>query len=272
MITYATTFSGIGGWELGLNACGWQLQWQCEINPFCQRILKARFGVTVYDDITTIIERNPRPVNVLVGSPPCQPYSLAGARRGAGDARHLYPAFINLVGHLRPQWVLMEQVAAILSLAGGRAFGEYLGGLAALGYHLVWHCIPASAVGAPHRRDRLWIVAYANGVWGPQPGRGVGEQRQWPLYGGQIAPLGNSDGERLEGLRQSGERAREWFAWADGQISLGNDGKRRLINPAVPLLAHGVPRRLERLGSTGNAVVPQIPYLIGRAINLLYQR
>lgn len=270
MITYATTFSGIGGWEIGLNACGWKLQWQCEINPFCREILKARFGVPIYDDITTIVQRNPKRVDALIGSPPCQPFSIAGLRRGVGDARDLYPAFIDLVGYLRPQWVLMEQVAAILSLDGGRAFGGYVGGLAALGYHLIWHCIPAAAVGAPHRRDRLWIVAYSDGLWGSQPGGSIGQQWEWPVDSCKIAPLGHTNSAGLERLRESGKCPGKWTAWEDGEISLGRDGKRRIINPAVPLLAHGIPRRMERLSSTGNAVVPQIPYLIGRAINLLY--
>ena len=163
----------------------------------------------------------------------------------------------------------MEQVAAILSLDGGRAFGGYLGGLAALGYHLVWHCIPACAVGAPHRRDRVWIVAYTDCSRGSQPGGNIGNERQWPFHGRQAAPVGDADSSGLERLRQYAERAREWFAWADGEVSLGLDRKRRIINPAVPLLAHGIPRRLERLSSTGNAVVPQIPYLIGSAINSL---
>jgi len=271
MITYATTFSGIGGWEIGLNACGWQLQWQCEIDPFCRKVLKARFDVPVYDDINTIIGHNPKPVVALIGSPPCQPFSIAGERCGTADERHLYPAFIKLVSHLRPSWVLMEQVAAILSLDGGRAFGGYLGGLAALGYHLVWHCIPACAVGAPHRRDRVWIVAYTDSPRGPQPRGNIGNERQRPLHDGETPSMGNADGAGLEGLRQYAESAGEWFAWADGEVSLGLDGKRRIINPAIPLLAHGISRRMERLKSTGNAVVPQIPYLIGQAINSLYE-
>jgi hypothetical protein len=79
-VTYATTFSGIGGWELGLNACGWDLKWQCEREPFCQALLRERFGVPIYDDIRTICEHNPTPVDALIGSPPCQPFSVAGRK------------------------------------------------------------------------------------------------------------------------------------------------------------------------------------------------
>jgi DNA (cytosine-5)-methyltransferase 1 len=162
-MTYATTFSGIGGWELGLNACGWELQWQCEIDAWCRTLLNQRFGVPIYKDIRTICEHNPTPIDALIGSPPCQPFSVAGKKSGTSDERHLYPAFLALVRHLKPRWVLMEQVPAILSSERGRAFGNYIAGLAALGYSLVWHCIPACAVGANHQRDRLWIIANLDG-------------------------------------------------------------------------------------------------------------
>lgn len=161
-MTYATTFSGIGGWELGLNACGWVLQWQCECEPFCQALLRERFGVLIYGDIRTLAEANPPKVDALIGSPPCQPFSVAGSRRSTADERHLYPSFIRCVGLLKPRWVLMEQVAGILSDNGGDTFGRYAGGLAALGYDLVWHCIPVCAVGANHERDRVWIIAHDN--------------------------------------------------------------------------------------------------------------
>jgi DNA (cytosine-5)-methyltransferase 1 len=109
-VTYATTFSGIGGWELGLNACGWNLRWQCE--SFCRTLLAERFGVPIHADIRTLADERPEPVDALIGSPPCQPFSVAGAQRGTGDERHLYPSFIRAVGVLQPRWVLMEQVPA----------------------------------------------------------------------------------------------------------------------------------------------------------------
>lgn len=167
-MTYATTFSGIGGWEVGLHACGWKLQWQCERDKFCRTLLNERFRVPIYDDITTICEQNPPPVDALIGSPPCQPFSVAGAQRGVGDDRHLYPSFIRLVAQIKPRWVLMEQVPNVVTINDGRVWGEYLSGIARLGYDIVVHPIPACAVGAYHQRTRLWIVARSRHL----PGRG----------------------------------------------------------------------------------------------------
>jgi DNA (cytosine-5)-methyltransferase 1 len=193
-ITYATTFSGIGGWELGLNACGWSLQWQCEREPFCRVLLNERFGVPIYDDIRTICESNPPPVDVLIGSPPCQPFSVAGKKNGTADDRHLYPSFIRLVGQIKPRWVLMEQVPAILSIERGRAFGGYIAGLAAFGYSVVWHCVPACAVGANHQRDRIWIIAHAEGG-GIRRGSAQGEAGQSPCL---CEAIPNADGRRCQ--------------------------------------------------------------------------
>ena len=313
-MTYATTFSGIGGWELGLNACGWTLKWQCECEPFCRSLLSERFGVPIYDDIRTLVDEHPARVGALIGSPPCQPFSVAGAQRGTCDERHLYPSFLRAVGVLAPRWVLMEQVPAILSLDGGRAFGQYIGGLAALGYDLVWHCIPACAVGAPHRRDRLWIIAHSGSIGcdlrsnferdnrdilspkrqsqeAEQEGNGwqsgLGEAGQVvanPLLNQNI---GNDKGrffsESSRGCenvsnakcdRQSRSRAfRDALDSAPsfkGQaIKFGNGGIRQIwrTEPSMGRVANGIPARVDRLKGLGNAVIPQIPYIIGRAIN-----
>jgi DNA (cytosine-5)-methyltransferase 1 len=246
-MTYATTFSGIGGWELGLNACGWELMWQCEREPSCRALLTERFGVPIYDDIRTICEHNPTPVDALIGSPPCQPFSVAGAQNGVTDERHLYPAFAELVAQIRPRWVLMEQVAAILSINSGRDFAGYVGGLVALGYSVVWHCIPACAIGAPHERDRLWIIANAGCVPGSltvSSARHVGKakirlQGQW-RSNREFPEVGTV---RPEVLRR----------WLDKSRPRGMDD--------------GISDWPHRLRATGNSVAPQIPFLIGQAIN-----
>lgn len=329
---YATTFSGIGGWELGLNACGWELAWQCEFDPKCRAFLQERFGVPVYPDIRTLVDDRPERVDALIGSPPCQPFSVAGAQRGTSDERHLFPAFLDAVRFLRPRWVLMEQVPAILSLDGGRAAGGYLGPLAALGYDLLWNCIPACAVGANHRRDRLWIIAHAQdrGVRCGSPsgkagqpallgealsdphGEGLAQRVVQPRGAGgdAIAPPGPAsfpcgdvaDPSRLQPGRPQqwpqrerigkgsesqpmahaqcgrGDRRRPGTSWRfGGPESLGfhDDGRGGqgnglwLTEPDVGRVAHGVPHRVDRLKGLGNAVVPQIPYLIGQAINAI---
>src|SRR4029450_13011646 len=100
------------------------------------------------------------PVDVICGGFPCQPHSLAGRRAGANDERDLWPHFARLIRELEPRWVVAENVPGLLSSDAGRFFGTVLGDLAACGYDAEWDCLPASAFGAPHRRDRVWIVAY----------------------------------------------------------------------------------------------------------------
>lgn len=263
-MTYATTFSGIGGWELGLNACGWTLKWQCERDLFCRALLKERFGAPIYEDIRTIREENPMPVDAIVGSPPCQPFSLAGKKRGVADQRHLFPSFLQLICDLKPRWVLMEQVPGIFTIDRGRVFGSYLAGLAALGFDIVWHCIPACAVGAPHRRDRIWIVAHAQRLrsWQQQ---GVNSERE-PL----AAPERK---ESVSCIRSGGEDVSNslfaWEWWDSRQNSSQTNAWRQqwATEPNVGRVANGVPARMDRLKGLGNALVPQLAFLIGQAIN-----
>lgn len=231
-MTYATTFSGIGGWELGLNACGWELLWQCECDPFCQALLRERFGVPIYPDIRTICEQNPAPVDALIGSPPCQPYSVAGKKSGAADERHLYPAFIRVVSKVRPRWVLMEQSTGIFHIPG--AFAGYLGGLVTLGYNCLWHCIPACAVGAPHERDRLWIVAYSDSIGRQRCRENITEAKQQ--------------------RRQTTKGFYPINFWS--QVSA----------PMPYGVANGISDRVDRIKGAGNAVIPQIPYLIAQSL------
>jgi DNA (cytosine-5)-methyltransferase 1 len=277
-MTYATTFSGIGGWEIGLNACGWELKWQCERDEWCRRLLNERFGVPIYDDIRTICEHNPATVDALIGSPPCQPFSIAGAKGGTSDERHLFPAFAELVRALQPRWVLMEQVPNVLAIDGGGAFAGYVGGLVAIGYSVVWHCIPACAIGANHQRDRLWIVAHAeHGGLSERRGDCRVAKNAFGLFGvsgddneggreqaGQVLANAYSAGPQRQGRRRYNWRsACEWAfrpsGWADEADWFIKSGMGRVAN--------GVPDRVHRLKALGNAVVPQIPFIIGRAIN-----
>ncbi len=157
-------FSGIGGFDLGLERAGYDIAWQVEIDPYCQRVLAKHWPhVTRYGDITTIDWATVPRVDLLCGGFPCQDLSFAGKRAGIDGARSgLWSEYVRAIVQLRPRYVLVENVPGLLTNA---YMGRVLGDLAACGYDAEWDCLPASAIGAPHRRDRVWIVAYRNMQW-----------------------------------------------------------------------------------------------------------
>ncbi len=162
-------FSGIGGLSLGLDRAGMETVAFCEIDPFCRKVLEKHWpGVPIFNDIKTLhketlieagVINNERTIDVLVGGPPCQPVSLAGQRRGDKDDRWLWPEALRLVEEIHPAWCLFENPPGFLSMG----FDETVSYLESQGYEVQAFIIPACGVDAPHRRDRVWIVAYADG-------------------------------------------------------------------------------------------------------------
>lgn len=156
-------FSGIGGFSLGLERAGMKTAAFCEIEPYCRAVLAKHWpGVPIYEDIRTlsadVLERDGIAVDAICGGFPCQDLSHAGKRAGLESERSgLWGEYRRLISEIRPSFVIVENVPGLLSLG----MGTVLGDLSALGYDAVWDCVPASAVGAPHRRDRVWIVAHA---------------------------------------------------------------------------------------------------------------
>jgi DNA (cytosine-5)-methyltransferase 1 len=203
-------------------------------------------------------------VDVICGGFPCQDISFAGKGAGIeGERSGLWSEYARLIGELQPQFVIVENVAALL----GRGLDRVLGDLAKIGFDAEWHCIPASAIGAPHRRDRLWLVAYpaqfpesalANAIRLRKLQSEGREQDEWGWTGDSSPDVAHAGFEDVEGqrltIRISQERdsfsGSSWWA----------------TEPDVGRVAHGVPSRVDRLKGLGNAVVPQIPELIGRAI------
>jgi DNA (cytosine-5)-methyltransferase 1 len=156
-LTVGSLFSGIGGFDLGLERAGMKVIWQSEIDEFASKVLKKHWpDVPNLGDITKVDWSEVERPDVICGGYPCQPFSTAGKRGGANDPRHLWPAMHNAIRVLRPRYALMENVRGHLSLG----FGRVLGDLAEIGYDAEWQVIPAAAVGAPHKRDRVFIVAY----------------------------------------------------------------------------------------------------------------
>jgi DNA (cytosine-5)-methyltransferase 1 len=153
--TVGSLFTGIGGIDLGLERAGFRVAWMCERDAYCQRVLTKHWpGVPIYDDATNLPDDVER-VDVLTAGFPCQPVSYAGRRNAQQDERWLWPYVQDCISVLRPRGVLLENVPGLIT-AG---FDDVLGGLAACGYDAEWDCIPAAAVGAPHLRDRIFVIA-----------------------------------------------------------------------------------------------------------------
>jgi DNA (cytosine-5)-methyltransferase 1 len=230
-------FAGIGGFEMGLERSGgFETVAQCEIDPYCQKVLAKHWPqVKRYEDIRDLtadrLAADGIAVDAICGGFPCQDISNAGKQAGIeGERSGLWSEYARLIGELRPRVVFVENVAALL----GRGLGRVLGDLAALGYDAEWHCEPASYVGARQLRDRIWIMAYP---------------KRYSVKG----------------------RANITAAWCEKSREKQLAG---LVQPCTwPTVSgardrgtgHGIPDGIHRNRSLGNAVVPQIPELLGRA-------
>jgi DNA (cytosine-5)-methyltransferase 1 len=252
-MTVGSLFAGIGGFDLAAREIGWTTVWYSEIDSYASAVMAKHFPDAVnLGDIRTIT--NPPAVDVLCGGFPCQDISDAGKRAGIdGERSGLWGQYARLIRVVRPRYVVVENVAALL----GRGMGRVLGDLAACGYDAEWDCIPASAVGAPHRRDRLFVVAYADRD--RQSARGLHlRQRQSReasrLAAGYGADVADPSSARQR-PRQSGEgwQVRHEARWPQPERRGWWD-----VEPAVGRVAHGVPSRVDRLRCLGNAVVPQV--------------
>jgi len=226
-------FSGIGGIDLGLQRAGMEIAWQIEIDPFCQKVLAKHWpDVPRYGDIKTVRGDEVGAVDIVAGGFPCQPVSLAGQRAGQSDERWLWPEFARILRVVRPRYVLVENTPGLLSLG----MGSVLRDLADIGFDAEWQVLSAKAVGAPHLRRRVFIVAYRRG-------------------------------QRMEGFWQGPVPRFNEFSWCQDVRSI-EDLRCRPDIPQ-PLLCggrNGIPHYVDRLRALGNAVVPQVVEQIGRAI------
>jgi DNA (cytosine-5)-methyltransferase 1 len=269
-------FSGIGGFSLGLERTGgFETVAFCEIEDFPRRVLAKHWpSVLCYRDVRELtaerLAADGIAVDVICGGFPCQDISTAGKGAGlAGERSGLWSEIARLVGELRPRYVIVENVSALL----GRGLGTVLGDLAEIGYDAEWHCIPASHVGAPHRRDRIWIVAYPALMQcnGRNDNTAIGMESKSPTKLGNgcgAETLANATGQRQQGQGQPIQWGSE-APHGEGQtnkplpIRLGGIWP---TEPNVGRVANGIPDRSHRLKGLGNAVVPHIPELIGNAI------
>jgi DNA (cytosine-5)-methyltransferase 1 len=225
-VNFLSLFSGIGGLDLGLERAGMRCVAQVEIDPFCRKVLAKHWpDVRRFADVKDVTRESLSGLDfaAMAGGFPCQDVSQAGRRVGiTGPRSGLWSEFFRLICDLRPQIVLVENTAGLLE----RGLGRVLADLASIRFDAEWSVVPACAMGTPHSRPRVFLVAHPAGGW-------AGQLRWEP---------------------REGESEADWnIHWAEGE-------------PGIPRVADGVPNRVDRLRGLGNAVVPQVAEWIGRRI------
>jgi DNA (cytosine-5)-methyltransferase 1 len=276
-------FAGIGGFTLGLERAGFETVAFCEIEPYPQKVLAKHWpGVPIYLDVRELNNERLKSdgihgIDVITGGFPCQDISGAGKQAGIGEGTRsgLWSEVARLIDDIQPRYAIMENVTALISGDSGRWFGRVLGDLAEIGYDAEWHCISASELGAHHHRDRVWIIAYPNLSRREQSYKNMENKPSKQSNSVCIQPrkdtvFPNALRSRLQGHRKP---------------RVGNEGIQQKTKPVFssdikgsvkePYWTHepgvgrvvdGVSSRSHRIKGLGNAVVPQIPELIGRAI------
>lgn len=261
-LTHGSLFAGIGGFDLGFERAGIRTVWQVEIDEYCRRVLARHFPQALrFSDIRGVGKHCLPQVNILSGGFPCQDISNAGRRIGIdGEKSGLWSEMHRVICELRPKLIVVENVAALL----GRGLGRVLGDLASIGYDTEWDCIPALAVGAPHRRDRIWIVAY------PRPSLCIASRGNGSTEEGPAIPFAASSQSRCEGHLAYAERTRLHKGYLNQTRQAARCGWKQFknweIEPDVGRVAHGVSARVDRLEGLGNSIVPQIAEWIGKRI------
>ena len=273
MLRHTDLCSGIGGFSLGFSWSGLsEPVLFCEIDPWCRKVLAKHWpDVPIAEDVKELAY-DPNGLvpdcDILTAGYPCQPWSLAGVRRGTEDDRHIWPEIFAIVQAKRPTWCVFENVYGHISLG----LDQVLSDLEAEGYATRTFVVPACGVDAPHRRDRLWIVGHTTDNrrnrgaeqtrrkgqthQSDQPGLSVRGEVSRPSE--NVADTDSQRGRLRHTKRQDAENVRQS---PRGQKHGGWD-----FEPPVGRVANGIPRRVDRLKGLGNAIVPQIAMRIGETI------
>jgi len=259
--THIDLFSGIGGFALAARWAGVETVAFCEIEKYAQRVLRKNFPeIRILEDVRSFPAAQFRQPWLITGGYPCQPFSQAGKRRGTEDDRHLWPEMFRIIRSSRPVWVLCENVAGHITMG----LDEVISDLEGEEYSVQSFVIPAQAVDARHRRDRVWIV-------GNSKSRSCNEwsSRRYENRKLQISKLRNSSGTIAfanSDSRRCQECESKTKSFPDPNIESQRDGRLWLAEPDVGRVAHGIPNRVDRLKGLGNAIVPQVAYQIIRTM------
>jgi DNA (cytosine-5)-methyltransferase 1 len=287
---HGSLFSGIGGFDLAAEWMGWENVFHCEWNPFGQKVLKHYWPNAIsYNDITkTDFSIHRGTIDILTGGFPCQPYSAAGKRLGKEDDRHLWPEMLRTIREIQPRWIVGENVLGLVNWNGGMVFEEVQADLETEGYEVQPYVLPAAAVGAPHRRDRVWFVAYtsSNGYDAKpsttnnrigQDNIESGTQRERAIKGlSNEWNATDTEGESGRGELFKQQKQRE-FRRCNSINEFNNWHNFPSVSP-ICSRNDGLSNRLdgitfskwrtESIKAGGNAIVPQVVFQIFKAIEL----
>ena len=286
-LVHGSLFSGIGGFDLAAEWAGWQNAFHCEWNEFGQKILKHYWPNAIsYGDITkTDFTIHRGTIDVLTGGFPCQPYSLAGKRKGKEDERHLWPEMLRVIREISPTYIVGENVYGLVNWNGGLVFHEVQTDLENEGYEVQPVILPACSINAPHKRERIWFVAYSSNKRCNNRSNNRKERHlqsnerittknkpEWNGWECGISQIGTTNAnpnntglqrsEKPGSIEESREERNKQFArffqptWdkfpTQSPVCRGNDG---------------LPYRMDRLKALGNAIVPQVAFEIFKCIN-----
>lgn len=288
IIKHGSLFSGIGGFDLAAEWMGWKNVFHCENNPFGQKVLKYYWPKAItYDDIKkTDFSIHRGTIDVLSGGFPCQPYSVAGKRLGKEDDRHLWPEMLRAIREIQPGYVVGENVRGLTNWNGGLVFDEVQADLEAEGYEVLPFLLPACAVNAPHRRDRIWFIAHSqsankqrNRVCEKQQEREIGRSSSGANKKG--ASTNTDSDERCERgvYTPKQEKTERHTGTRNARIYERGDWQNFPTQSPVCGRDDGIPFELdgitfskwrnESIKAYGNAIVPQVAFELFKVIESL---
>jgi DNA (cytosine-5)-methyltransferase 1 len=268
---HGSLFSCIGGFDLAAEWMGWENVFHCEVDLFRQKILKYYWpNAKSYTDITKADFSIYRGViDILTGGFPCQPYSVAGKRKGKEDDRHLWPEMLRAIREIQPRYVVGENVYGLVNWSEGLVFEEVQADLENEGYEVQSIILPACSVNAPHRRDRIWIVANRKSKQSScETVRKFSKEKQREFRG--VGIKANVSNSNSIGLQRSGRAQESEYSTQDGdwkEYRTFDVSRWESISP-VCRGDYGLSRELSEkcLEGLGNAIVPQVAYEIFKAI------
>jgi DNA (cytosine-5)-methyltransferase 1 len=261
-MTHGSLFSGIGGFDLASEWMGWTNVFHCEWMEFPRKVLDYYWpDADSHIDITkTDFKKYENKIDVLTGGFPCQPFSLAGKRKGTNDERYLWHEMLRAVQEIKPTYVIAEKVFGITNIDGGMVFEQVCLDLENEGYEVQPFIIPACAKNAPHRRDRVWFVAYSNKI--SRESMGICK---------------NENNKQWEKKKWSTYRDEFYMVFNGNSFEIKENGRQKIICES-PLISdiNGFSDELDGITfkewvnksneSYGNAIVPQVAYEIFKTL------